>query len=301
MRFSPNPVALFLLAAVACTSEPTAPVAVEYDLIFSGYLVETEQPVLFRVGLDGVDPRPIGGSIAGHQPSAAPDGSAIAYHRFDEVSGEATLMILRAGSEPKPLAGAPAALNREMAWSPDGTRLLFVSDLDDPYGDLFVANLSGETLTEVTNLTESAGPDVTGMWSPDGKRIAFTSYRSNYPSVWTMSSSGTDLKQITFGSNQHADYFPSWSPDGSSLVFQRIGATMSVIGVVPAAGGNPVFFELAGRNYSPRWSPDGKHVAIATDDGDVRVLDAEGKLVRQIERAGTDRSPGWIRKDSPLR
>lgn len=301
MRFAPILVPLCLLAAGGCTSEPTAPVPVEYDLLFSGYLVENEQPILFRVALDGAEPRPIGGSIAGHQPSAAPDGSAIAFHRFDDESGESTLMILRAGAAPKPLAGAPAALNRETSWSPDGTRLLFVSHGDDPYGDLFVADVSGEALTGVTNLTKSGGPDVTGMWSPDGKRIAFTSYRNNYPSVWTMSSSGADLKQITFGGNQHSDYFPSWSPDGASLVFQRIGATMSVIGVIPADGGNPVFFELAGRNYSPRWSPDGKHIAIATDDGDIRVLDSAGKLIRRIERAGTDRSPSWIRKDSPLR
>jgi Tol biopolymer transport system component len=303
MRFAPILVPLCLLATGACTAEPTAPATgpAEYDLLFSGYLVENEQPVLFRVGLDGLDPRPIAGPITGYQPSAAPDGSAITYHRFDEASGESTLMVLRPGSGPRPLAGVPAALNREAAWSPDGTRLLFISHVDDPYGDLFVADLSGETLTRVTNLTPSAGPDVTGMWSPDGQRIAFTSYRSNYPSVWTMTSGGADLKQVTFGGTQYGDYFPSWSPDGASLVFQRIGATTSAIGVISANGGGPLFFELAGRNYSPRWSPDGRHIAIATDDGDIRVLDAAGKLIRRIERAGTDRSPSWIRKDSPLR
>jgi Tol biopolymer transport system component len=301
MRFPPIFVLLCLLATAACKSEPTAPELIEYDLLFSGYLIESEQPVLFRVGLDGVDPRPIAGPIAGYQPSASPDGSAITYHRFDESTGASTLMILRVGSGPKPLAGAPAALNRETAWSPDGTRLLFISDVDDPYGDLLVADVSGETLTGVTNLTESGGPDVTGAWSPDGKRIAFTSYRSTYPSVWTMTSGGADLKQITFGTNQYGDYFPSWSPDGANLVFQRIGATMSVIGAMSANGGDPHFFDLPGRNYSPRGSPDGKYIAIATDDGDVRVLDAAGKLIRRIERAGTDRSPNWIRKDSPLR
>jgi Tol biopolymer transport system component len=294
-------VALSLLALGGCMSEPTAPASSEYDLLFSGYLAEDQHPVLFRVGLNEVEPRPIGGETAGYQPNASPDGSAIAFHRFDEESEQSILMILRGGSAPRTLDGTPAASERETSWSPDGTRLLFVSHRDDPYGDLFVAEVSGEALIGVTNLTQSAGPDVTGVWSPDGKRIAFTSYRNSYPSIWTMNTSGAELKQITFGSDQYSDYFPSWSPDGSKLVFQRIGAAMSRIGTVSAGGGDPIFFELTGKNYSPRWSPDGRHIAIATDDGDIRVLDVAGKLIRRIERTGTDRSPSWIRKDSPVR
>jgi Tol biopolymer transport system component len=293
---------LTIVAALLCVgscSDPTAPSGVEYDILFDG-LTGPGEPKLFRVPPEGGEPVLIGGGISARHVTSSADGRTLVFHVLD-ASGNSELRILTHGmSAPVPFQGAPGVLDREAVWAPDGDRIAFVSHRDDDYGDVFVANVAGTSLTGVTNLTASiSGPDVAAAWSPDGQLIAFTSYRTGFPSIWIMNADGSDPRLVSEGTNDYSDVFPSWSPDGNSLAFQRIGTAASRIGIVPRAGGTPTFFDLAGRNYSPAWSPDGRYIAVAADDGELKVLTSDGQLIRRVARAGDDRSPSWIRRDAP--
>ena len=76
-------------------------------------------------------------------------------------------------------------------WSPDGTRIAFVSGRDgDP--EVFVMNADG---TQVRQPTDNDGVDGRPAWSPDGTRIAFSSPSSsgNYLEIFVMNADGTDV------------------------------------------------------------------------------------------------------------
>src|SRR5215472_10323818 len=77
--------------------------------------------------------------------------------------------------------------------SPDGKTIVF-----DLLGDLYTMPVTGGKATRITS-----GPamDAQPRYSPDGKRIVFTSDRSGAENVWTVDADGTHAKQITKGDN----------------------------------------------------------------------------------------------------
>ena len=105
------------------------------------------------------------------------------------------------------------------SWSPDGTRIAFVSDRTDPHGDVFVMNADG---TGITQLTSGPEYDSSPQWSPDGSRIAFTSSRGGAQSVFVMHADGSDLHPLV--ASQGEIRF-AWSPDGKEIAFARGGGS----------------------------------------------------------------------------
>src|SRR5690606_15686186 len=69
-----------------------------------------------------------------------------------------------------------------------------------------------------SQLTSLPGLSQFSDWSPDGSTIAFESDASGSPQIYTISSDGEDLKQLT----TEGGYHPSWSPDGQQISFSRI-------------------------------------------------------------------------------
>ena len=80
-------------------------------------------------------------------------------------------------------------------------------------GDLYAARPDG---TARRHLAER----VTGAdWSPDGRRIAYTTYASGVSTIYTMTAAGTQKKQVTAGTRY--DEHPTGSPDGTRLSVVR--------------------------------------------------------------------------------
>ena len=122
-------------------------------------------------------------------------------------------------------------------FSPDGSRIAFMSHVGSDY-DIFVADLAtGET----SRLTDAGGSDGWPSWSPDGTTIAFATERDDclrvpddqdcwhddepgeHHDIWLMDANGQNQRRVTPESGQ----FVTWSPDGRHLLIS--GRTLFVV------------------------------------------------------------------------
>jgi Tol biopolymer transport system component len=171
----------------------------------------------------------------------------------------------------------------EPTFSPDGQTIAYVADRDGNF-EIYLQQISGGP---AINLTRNPAADVQPAFSPDGREIAFVSTRTSASGlmhaaarlprvggdIWVMPALGGTPRRIVEGGN-----FPSWSPDGSALVYVH-GTFHNVhLAVVPAAGGpsrDLPIEEHAGRYFFPRFSADGRWI-LYQHGGQVEVVAAGG-------------------------
>ncbi len=132
-------------------------------------------------------------------------------------------------------------------------------------------------------------------WSPDGRRIAFSSVRDGTSHIYVMSADGTGTRRLTTGLQN--DNHPSWSPDGKTILFAREGALF----VIPAGGPGPA--RRVGRGLGaaadPAWSPDGTLIAYdyrrpGEAIKELYVMRANGTRIRRLTNLGqVSTLPAW--------
>ena len=87
---------------------------------------------------------------------------------------------------------------------------------DGATGQLYTVNPDGTALRQVTHDGYNATPD----WSPDGRRITYASNRSGTFQVWIAAANGSSARQLTPDNNPDVKFFPRFTPDGRTIVFQ---------------------------------------------------------------------------------
>ncbi len=96
--------------------------------------------------------------------------------------------------------------------SPDGKTIVF-----DLVGDIYTMPITGGAATLILG---GAAYEMQPRFSPDGRRIAFASDRDGITNVWTMNSSGKDLRQVSKEKEREVSN-PAWTPDGQYLVNRK--------------------------------------------------------------------------------
>jgi uncharacterized protein YjdB len=290
----------------------TAPVRVTldypYDLVYAGWAgVAGTGAQLFRTNPG--DPEgvatPLGIAGEATNPSPSPDGSRIAY-----VTRTATaLTLIRVadtdGSNVRDLVLSDDPNCGQLAWSPDGARIAFACRLDGSARDIWVMDPDGSNRVNLTS--DPTAKQEWPAWSPvqagGGYRIAYDHYVNGEPRIWTMKDDGTDRREVTAGMDSQA----SWSPDGTTIAFQRTSvATFGDIWLVDAVGGNErslVGAWLAGPQFNPVWSPDGRFIAFSSSHesyGDpvsisqIFTVRLDGTLARRTSGSLVKYLPAWI-------
>ena len=181
------------------------------------------------------------------------------------------------------------AYDAQPDWSPDGTKIAFVSGRDGGVSQIHIMDADGKNVIRLTEGRETKGhPD----WSPDGRKIAFSvDHREDYIAV--MDADGRNREKLVDQARS-----PSWSPDGKRIAFmsQRDGANeLYVIGV----GGlqhRRVTHDLAPK-LDPSFSPDGRRIAYeAHHEGfhHIYVVGADGRnRVRLTHNEEGHSGPAW--------
>lgn len=174
-------------------------------------------------------------------------------------------------------------------WSPDGTKVAFVSDFTDTgHGEknVFVMSTTatGDDINLATQITHySSGAKALDdlAWSPDGSRIAYTrGTNAGDDSVWVVNADGTSTFPLEIGGSG-AKRHPAWSPDSSQIAYAVVKNAPEQIYIASSGGG--IGQPLAnGVGHEPTWQPHGSKIAFdAYKSGgfgyiDLHVVNADG-------------------------
>lgn len=180
---------------------------------------------------------------------------------------------------------------RSPFFSPDGKQLLYIHG-EWTANKLFIAAGDGSNPIPITDGSKIAW---NSHWSPDGKRIAFTSKNSDSEplAVYVMNADGTDRRKVThLGPEAGNAQWPVWSPDGRTFAIQVNGpqAHSCHIWLVDAATGDAHKLASHDQTYldeTPYWFPDGKRLAFQsnrTGRMEVWVMDSDGTNPRQMTK-----------------
>lgn len=177
------------------------------------------------------------------------------------------------------------------SWSPDGTKLAYVS-FEKKKPVIFVQSLvSGQRIV----LANFKGNNSAPAWSPDGTKLAIVLTYSANSQIYVINADGSGLQQVSFSNG--IDTEPEWSPDGSSIYFTSNRGGGPQIYRMPASGGEAKRVTFEGSyNVSPHLSTDGKLLTFIkqTPAGfKVAVQDLATGQVQTLSDTTQDESPSF--------
>ncbi len=172
-------------------------------------------------------------------------------------------------------------------WSPDGSKIAFVSDRDagtvGNFVDLYVMNADG---TGVTRITNSPLDDAFPSWAPNQQQLTYTYGNLDcdggefgfQPEVFVINADGSSPRNLT--NTVLPDGLSDWSPGGSSIAFARLptgdcsDGEGNILAMDSGGGNERLLANSPDGEIVPAYSPDGSRIAYVRES-----IDSSGNLV----------------------
>ena len=273
---TPDSGELHLLILGSGEHRTVVPSAVAGRVLDTGHLVFLRSGTLWAVPFDLDRFEMVGNPVPVVEGVRVEGGGAVQF----AIAGDGTLVYIpgeaatagnrgilwvdRAGQE-EPLA-TPARNYASLVLSPDGRRAAL--EIEEGGGsDVWVTELARGTLTRIT---ADPGVDGSPLWSPDGRRVVFTSNRSGRLELLWKAADGTGAAETLASFDEAVIVRPSsWSPDGSALAIEvntpDTGIDVGLVSVDGSGDWEPLI-QTAANEYQPVISPDGKWIAYTSDE-----------------------------------
>lgn len=229
--------------------------------------------------------------------SASRDAAVLAYWTGIVPSAPQLIWFDRSGTQIGTL-GAPVPQGNARI-SPEGAKVaaeIYDPQISDTDSDIWLYDIGRGVKTRFTAKPGTArGP----CWSPDGKRLVFSSNRRGHFDLYEKSADGSGKEELLFES-PIGKYCQGWSPDGKSLIFMTVDNANRDMWMLPLFGDrNPVpYLQTEFSEAGGQYSPDGKWIAYFSNESGsnevyVRsILPTAGKLL--VSPSGGSR-PIWRR------
>ena len=177
------------------------------------------------------------------------------------------------------------------AWSPDGSRIAYVS-FDQKKPVVVVQNLAQGTTRVLAN---HRGNNSAPAWSPDGTRLAVTLTKDDISQIYVIPATGGEPRRMAV--TPAIDTEASFSPDGQWIAFTSDRGGSPQIYRMPSEGGPAQRLTFEGTyNVRPRYSPDGKSIAfVQRESGKFRiaVMEIDSGQVTVLTDGSLDDSPSY--------
>ena len=174
--------------------------------------------------------------------------------------------------------------NEDPEWSPDGTRIAFVSNRTAGVFQVWLMNADGSGQSQLTQESVDASAP---SWSPDGTHLAYTITGAD-EDVAVIATTGAGRLLVASGSGDQG--LPVWTPDGSRVIFND--TTVNGLSSVGATGaGRAQFLSDADQ---PDFSPDGTRIIVRrTNIQRLQIVSADGSGSIPVLESQPGTRPVW--------
>ncbi|MDQ2914981.1 MAG: alpha/beta fold hydrolase [Chloroflexota bacterium] len=188
-------------------------------------------------------------------------------------------LVDRDGEHERNLTNEPRVTHRDVAWSPDGTKLAYTANAVG-MEKTYAIHVIDVTTGAKRRLTDGARTDFQPRWSPDGTLLVFWSRRDTIPTnadLYVVASSGGDATRLdTRGTQDGESTDPRWSPDGSRISFTTDTRGRQEIAIAAYAEREikriDRMTESIHDEYGAVWRPDGRALAyLHSEDASVSL------------------------------